>query len=468
MIKHGNRWQISYRCPGYPGTFTESFDTEEDAKLREAQIAVERKNGTLKPPAKRLLKGTDISTPESFLSVADMMSYLLNEYGPKEWAPNTYSSNAHRIQHYIIPYIGNLPITALTPAILEKFYSKLLKEPAIKLKGREHEEKRISPGVIEKVHSLIRLGYNEAMRLGQVAGPNPANNVRLPKKPKKPKRPTWEKRHIQKALPACDDETLAICLRLAVGCSLRIGEILGLTWSNVHIDNLPEDEAPYIFINHELERIDKSFYDRLKSVQREDMIHLVFPSYIKRECKTLLVLKAPKTESSVRKVYLPASLIPMLREIWEKQEYLRGELGDGYQDFGLVVAQNNGRPYERDTIRNRLNMLAEKNDLPSIVFHSLRHSSVTLKLNLSHGDIKSVQGDTGHAQADMVTQTYAEIVDKNRKDLARKIDAEVLSPTAPQPTASETTNDMLELLSSLNASPDKAATILQLLKNLMS
>ncbi len=44
-----------------------------------------------------------------------------------------------------------------------------------------------------------------------------------------------------------------------------------------------------------------------------------------------------------------------------------------------------------------------------MVFHSLRHTSVTYKLKLSGGDIKAVQGDSGHAQADMVTEVYGHI-----------------------------------------------------------
>lgn len=50
-----------------------------------------------------------------------------------------------------------------------------------------------------------------------------------------------------------------------------------------------------------------------------------------------------------------------------------------------------------------------------MVFHSLRHSSTTYKLKLNHGDIKATQGDTGHAQADMITRVYAHILDEDRK-----------------------------------------------------
>ena len=42
-----------------------------------------------------------------------------------------------------------------------------------------------------------------------------------------------------------------------------------------------------------------------------------------------------------------------------------------------------------------------------MVFHSLRHSSTTYKLKLNYGALKATQGDTGHAQIDMITSVYA-------------------------------------------------------------
>ena len=49
-------------------------------------------------------------------------------------------------------------------------------------------------------------------------------------------------------------------------------------------------------------------------------------------------------------------------------------------------------------IRGSLKKLIKEHDLPPIVFHSLRHTSVTYKLKLKGGDVKAVQGDSGHAQ----------------------------------------------------------------------
>ena len=44
-------------------------------------------------------------------------------------------------------------------------------------------------------------------------------------------------------------------------------------------------------------------------------------------------------------------------------------------------------------------------EFPRIVFHGLRHSSATYQLMISGGDVKAVQGPTGHATADMLMNT---------------------------------------------------------------
>ena len=74
-------------------------------------------------------------------------------------------------------------------------------------------------------------------------------------------------------------------------------------------------------------------------------------------------------------------------------------------------------------IGNAFNRLKKNADLPDVVFHSLRHSSTTYKLKLNKGDIKATQGDTGHAQPDMVTEVYAHILDEDRKVNAQRFEA---------------------------------------------
>ena len=94
---------------------------------------------------------------------------------------------------------------------------------------------------------------------------------------------------------------------------------------------------------------------------------------------------------------------------------------------------------------------------------------VTLLLN--KGDIKATQGDTGHAQADMVTKVYAHILDEDRKLNAVKMDAAFYSNNANpdlrdvrSPASSELDIDsFIEKLKS--APPEKLALLAELMKS---
>lgn len=97
-------------------------------------------------------------------------------------------------------------------------------------------------------------------------------------------------------------------------------------------------------------------------------------------------------------------------------------LGSEYHDYDLAVSQINGRPYDINIIDKMFQKFIESNSLRRVVFHSLRHSGTSLKLKLSRGNIKAVQGDTGHAEARMVTDTYAHGFDEDRKLIAKEMD----------------------------------------------
>ena len=97
-------------------------------------------------------------------------------------------------------------------------------------------------------------------------------------------------------------------------------------------------------------------------------------------------------------------------------------IADNYYDYGLVIALGNGPPCEDRVIGQAFNRLKKKANLPDVVFHSHRHSSTTYKLKLNHGDIKATQGDTGHAQPDMVTEVYFHILDEDRKVNAQRFE----------------------------------------------
>lgn len=72
-------------------------------------------------------------------------------------------------------------------------------------------------------------------------------------------------------------------------------------------------------------------------------------------------------------------------------------------------------------------------DWPPVVFHSLRHCSASLKLQIGGGNIKAVQGDTGHAQSRMVTDLYAHTNNEERRRLAEKVEADFFQKRADVP-----------------------------------
>lgn len=165
-----------------------------------------------------------------------------------------------------------------------------------------------------------------------------------------------------------------------------------------------------IYINKEYQRVSK---EAVNSLNGKDIL-VVFPSEGKL-CSTVRVLKTPKTESSIRKIFIPKSVAEMLEKLKASQEEMKSILGKDYQKYDLVIATDYGMPIGEAAIRKRFKKLIKDHDLPDVVFHSLRHTSVTYKLKLNGGDIKAVQGDSGHAQVNMVTDVYSHILDEDRK-----------------------------------------------------
>ena len=122
-------------------------------------------------------------------------------------------------------------------------------------------------------------------------------------------------------------------------------------------------------------------------------------------------------------------------------------------------------------INRAFNKLIEENGLPKVVFHSLRHSSITYKLKLNGGDMKSVQGDSGHAQVKMVADVYSHIIDDDRRLNAERLEAAFYSgrqatPEPVQPVAQESSTDDKELLLKLLQNPEMAALLKSLAKTL--
>ena len=172
------------------------------------------------------------------------------------------------------------------------------------------------------------------------------------------KRDIWDAPTLFHAIEVCEDDRLKLAINLAFACSLRIGELLGLTWDCVDIS--PESFAAgkaSVYVNKELQRVNKN---AMKTLEKKDVLR-VFPE-LRESNKTVLVLKKPKIATSARKIFLPQTVTEVLVEWKRDQELTKEALGSEYMDFNLVMANGLGMPTEQSRITALFSELIEKND----------------------------------------------------------------------------------------------------------
>lgn len=405
IVKRGNKYAVVY---GYKDELGkkhqkwESYDTQAEAKKRKIQVEYERQQGTFVIP--------------TATTVQELLEEYTAVYGVNKWSMSSYSSRIAMMKNYINPLIGDVKLEDVTPRMMDKFYLSLTKVKAKSNKNRKARTQYVTPNMVSKIHQLLRSAFNQAVKWEMMTR-NPCLNATLPKFESK-KREIWTAETLLHALEVCDDEILSLAINISFACSLRVGELLGLTWDCIDIsEEAVANNMAYLQVNKELQRVNKEV---LKKLENKDVI-MEFPELL-RKTTTTLVMKTPKTKTSVRKIFIPKTVAEMLIRRKAQIEEMKQLYGDEYYDYDLVFCHSTGRPIESSAIRGSLNRLIEKHNLPKVVFHSFRHASITYKLKWNGGDMKSVQGDSGHAQLDMIADVYSHIIDEDRKYNAQKFE----------------------------------------------
>ena len=272
---------------------------------------------------------------------------------------------------------------------MEKYYKSLLDMSAVKSTRNIDGSGIVTEATVNEIHKILRSAFRQAVKW-ELMEKNPAALATVPKAKRK-EREIWTADMLMKALDACDNKMLKIAFHLAFTATLRIGELLGLTWDEMDIsEEIIADNRAYVIISKQVERVSR---DAVEVLNAKEII-LTFSS-TKKNNKTVRVLKTPKTESSARKVFIPRTVAGYLAELKSEQDEIKEALGSEYQDYKLVMATTFGLPIGDSYLRTKMQDIIDELGLPDVVFHSLRHTSVTYKLKLSGGDIKSVQGDSG-------------------------------------------------------------------------
>ena len=432
----------------------ETYDTKAEAKKRKREIEYKQEMGSL--------------VVRKCKTLSDLLTEYVSLYGKEKWALSTYEGNVGLIRNYIEPMIGSVKLSEINTRFMERYYQGLLQTKAVgnPVKGNKKNE-FVSASTVREIHKLLRNCFEQAIKWEMIEK-NPCTYATVPKH-KSQKREIWTAETLMYAMDVCEDERLKLAINLSFSCSLRLGELLGLTWDCVDISpEAIEENRAYVYINKETQRVTK---ETLKNLEGKDVL-LVFPSQHKTN-KTVQILKTPKTESSIRKVFLPKSVANMLVEWKAEQDEVKEVLGEEYIDYNLVMATTFGNPIGTGAIRGQLNKLIEEYNLPPVVFHSLRHSSVTYKLKLNGGDIKAVQGDSGHSQFDMVIDVYSHIIDEDRRRNAELFEEAFyekknLDPKMREETTTQTVDvpdDVdAELLAKILANPEMKALLASLAK----
>lgn len=156
----------------------------------------------------------------------------------------------------------------------------------------QNKQNIISDCTIHQIYKLLRCAFNQAIRWGYI-NENPVLFATLPAKSTN-KIVFWNEEEAATALQNCSDEVLRLCINLAFAGTMRIGEILALTWDDISSD------CKKVTINKTIKRVS---IDVIRKLGRKAII-LMIPS-MHRNARTALVLKKPKTECSCRTVFLP-------------------------------------------------------------------------------------------------------------------------------------------------------------------
>ena len=340
-------------------------------------------------------------------TVGHLMERYVLLYGQQKWSFSKFQSNCGLIRNYILPQFGMIRLQELSPLVVAEVYQDFLKYPRIN--SPNHGE-TVGPATLKSIHKLLHSAFEQAV-LWEYILRNPFHKAALSSIARQ-KQCFLLPEQIRTLLEQCTESWLSLAIQLAFAGTLRKGELLALTWQDV------DWSRNLIHINKTVKRVSR---EALQTLHKRNVLYEFSPVWSGE--KTVLILKSPKTISSNREVYLPETIITALQAFYRTRR-----TKDSQIPFPeLIFCYADGSPIQETTLSKHFHVATAKAGLPKVSFHSLRHSSVTYKLAISGGDIKAVQGDSGHAQAAMITEQYGHILDENRRSIFRQFEEQFYS-----------------------------------------
>ena len=287
--------------------------------------------------------------------------------------PRTWERYEEIIRLRVNPVLGNLRLGRLAPEHLQRLYSGRL-------------ESGLSPGSVRQIHAVLRRALGQAARWGLVAR-NVATLVTPPRRSRQ-EMTAFGPEQVRTLLDAVAGDRLEALYVLAVTTGMRQGEILGLRWRDVDLDD--------------------------GSVQVKATL---------QRTGGVFVFAEPKTASSRRQIALTDGAVAALKRHRVAQAEERLRLRRAWEDNDLVFANEAGRPIAAPNLRNRSFWpLLERAGLPRIRFHDLRHTAATLMLGQGVHP-KVVSEMLGHSQISITLDLYSHVTATMQRQATQALDA---------------------------------------------
>lgn len=170
---------------------------------------------------------------------------------------------------------------------------------------------------------------------------------------------------------------------------MREGEALGLTWDCVDLDN------GVITVNKQLQ------LHQEKGLAAYELV--------------------PTKNSRSRTLVASPTVVARLRHRKVEQTQQRLMAGCAWEDSNLVFTDTLGHHLTKPTVYRRYKKAVAAIGRPDARYHDLRHSYAVAAIS-SGIDIKTVQGNLGHATAAFTLDVYGHVTDRMKRESADKME----------------------------------------------
>jgi len=283
----------------------------------------------------------------------------------------TYLTYCGNLNNYILPTLGHIQLRKLTPQHVQSFYAKLLKEG-------------LSASTIKGIHGILHGALDNAVRWNLVSR-NVSGLVKKPRIVKHKIHPLTEEQ-VRTLLDAVKGDVLEGIITVTLVTGLRRGEVLGLKWEDIDLEN------KYLYVRRS----------------------------VGRAYKYGIIESEPKTKSGLRVIKLPNIVVDVIREHKVRQDAVKIEIGDKWQDSGYVFCNGKGKFLDASQLQVMYKRLLKRTMLPNIRFHDLRHSAATIMISMGVNP-KVVQEILGHSTISMTMDTYAHVLPSMQEDATQKL-----------------------------------------------